>query len=905
MDTLPTEILENIFIRLSQRNKTTCLIVCKKWNDIISYEPSFYSTIEVHSLEQLKKCLHYGKETLSTNNTNNINITNNNNNNTDLLQSKKKKPFNQLVQHIKSDMIYVIDKKTLIDLVLTFPCIQSMTGFVFYSNKKDSHLFFMHSSLPSLPEYTTSLSLWYTKGLYKQEWMTTKLLTDHDKLTSLDFFIDVSLMLIDDITNTTFNIPSIYLLSVGPIQEKIITSMNDDIDGGGGNDDNDDWDIDWEDDLSDDDNDDEDSNGSDIDGDQVHVEIINFQSRVLKIQPILNKLTKLTIRFDDYFTSTMTTIYDIDERTLESIHQSCPYLESLILHQLFMNISDDYIHHHSVNDPLYQQNHILNSLEIIGTFHDPLCYTYLSFKYKKSLTFLKLTLTWESHLTENELQLIQHSFYDMIMDYPLLTHLSFHFNNWNYLSEPHFLPTKKFILWLRNDATQQLNYLSIPFPLSDLESLEPNPIFNKNNNNNNKNNNDNNNNGVDDDDDDDEDEDDDNDEGSNIDDSFQQQQLTHQKKKKMNDHDDDHDDISFMLENDDIKKMILQNDYLNYLKQSMLAKKAADIMKNRQYLNHLKSFTFTISENINNELNYLLGDINQQHAIVSNTIEELEIYDIFIKNASGFYIYLWLDIFPNLNHLKLKRLYRIKDYIDEMDQTSSSTLLNNNNNNNNNTNKNNIYDYYLKRKKEKQQQSYGLLSSSTSSLSSNQQYQLFDKYKLKTLDIQKCHLFFIDGFNFFFKKCPQLTNLTLVNNTYYHTDWLSKKDEKEVMEKNSIDISHLHLNRLVMINMKYASWLKINDASSRTITKLMIYEQSLKKQYPLYEENPYSTNHEQSNVNLYLRKQDQVYFDRYTFTPKNLFIEIETIPASLTIQSQSIDHIIFYNDYTFHQFYTR
>ncbi|CAO3641012.1 unnamed protein product [Cunninghamella echinulata] len=112
--------------------------------------------------------------------------------------------------------------------------------------------------------------------------------------------------------------------------------------------------------------------------------------KVLEL-PYLSHLTKLSIVFIE-LDQWNTINYDLDERTLESIHHSCPLIESLCLREFGMDISDSFEESLSCSSGIKPITS-LKDLEIYGFLYDARCYYYLSVKYPQ-LEKLKLSLEW-------------------------------------------------------------------------------------------------------------------------------------------------------------------------------------------------------------------------------------------------------------------------------------------------------------------------------------------------------------------------------------------------------------------------------------------------------------------------------------------------------------------------------
>ncbi|CAO3641032.1 unnamed protein product [Cunninghamella echinulata] len=142
---------------------------------------------------------------------------------------------------------------------------------------------------------------------------------------------------------------------------------------------------------------------------------IHHYSKVL-VLPYLSCLTALSIIFKNIHRWD-TIDYDIDDRTLESIHQSCPSLESLQLIYLELNISDTFETSliPSLSSPSssgIQPMTSLKTLDIYGNFYDTRCCYYLSIKFPQLEEFI-LNLKFPDKNSRKVKQHHQDGFYDI------------------------------------------------------------------------------------------------------------------------------------------------------------------------------------------------------------------------------------------------------------------------------------------------------------------------------------------------------------------------------------------------------------------------------------------------------------------------------------------------------------
>ncbi|CAO3619829.1 unnamed protein product [Cunninghamella blakesleeana] len=614
MDELPIEILVQIFKYTSQRNITHYSSVCKKWKHIITSQPTvFYSTIKLYSLRQVRKFIKKAKEPVV--------IVTTTNNITQIIN----KSFGHYVQHIYLCCDYQSFPLLIRDLMLVLPNIQSI-----HSTKSENNydaLHFLKSSihlsvqLPLL-DHLSHIPFWYIKS-HKRNWLptttTTTISTNRDhkhpiksinyRFPSKDEEYDIFPFHFKKV-GFKKSIESVYLhASLMNHHQYYFEEGNDDI----------------------------------------RLDNFDYQSKILKLSTLDNTttgnnnnrnpfyyLTDLTITFSK--SQSGSDIFELDERTLESIHQSCPQLSTLQLYYFFMNLSEEYPNlitnninniKNNNNDKMLPSLH-LKQFKMYGFLMDPKCYTYLSLKYPKLESFELITQNI-SYLKDQS-KMFQSCIFNMLTHYPLLKRLYVDIlcdQHWNSVFWPHH----EFLQWLVNHP-DQLDYLYYPY------HLEPN-IFLQ-----------------------------------------QQQQMIEKRKEK--------------IEMD--SKTDLQHPITLPLNHHY-----------KIYLNYLTSFTINYTNLIDIAIEYFL--FHSSTTPISQSIKELKIIGSSFhvgKCNSLFFMYDWLDVFPNVTTLILYQLFIRGEHHDpkeeEIEEKFHFMNLNHNHyiNNNNNGNNNGIDDNYGKKKISKQ-----------------------------------------------------------------------------------------------------------------------------------------------------------------------------------------------------------
>ncbi|KAI9306480.1 hypothetical protein BJ944DRAFT_263486 [Cunninghamella echinulata] len=412
MDSLPNEILQNIFLLLSQKNRIQVALVNKKWY-FITRQPCFFDTIHIYNSQQLNKLI-------------TATVINN-----QLIGPLVKRLL--LTDYCK--IYQFIDQTTVKTLYSIFPNL-TFIDILNIDSRHGNGSFIQHMwpQLTTLPKYITNNDPnWY------QRINKTK-----EPITSLAFIIKNNMIQSSNGNNIHENDYSEKLLE---LKTDNYTSRRK----------TEDYRV-----------------AKHYLGAQYnnHMEIINNEEYIIYFGKILSfsptsisalvHLKDLTIDFSKRLNG-FTTGLELDERTLDSIHQSCPVLASLKIYYLYMNISDQYFKNYQ---PTY--NNITPSYSLkefyllcVRILH-PACFHYFSNKYPH-LTKLHIDPHWSIKHSDSSFQSqFVISFHDMIEGYTHLSSLTFlpfygyTFDGSNNLftSPLDYWSKKRFIYWLHDNPTQ-------------------------------------------------------------------------------------------------------------------------------------------------------------------------------------------------------------------------------------------------------------------------------------------------------------------------------------------------------------------------------------------------------------------------------------------------------------------
>ncbi|KAI9304429.1 hypothetical protein BJ944DRAFT_266863 [Cunninghamella echinulata] len=195
--------------------------------------------------------------------------------------------------------------------------------------------------------------------------------------------------------------------------------------------------------------------------------------KVLEL-PYLPQLTTLDLTF-------MWThmYYDLDERTLESVHQQCPSLENLRLANFAMNISDGFDILLSKLKPALS----LKKLELCGEIFDERSCKYLSIKYPQLITLI-LNFDWchgyywDSQPGYETFDAYGKAIHKMITSFASLTRLDLGFNENHVAMKTKYFTTSGIAFagdcyWPNHELLQWLTFPMVP----DAISTKKNPTI--------------------------------------------------------------------------------------------------------------------------------------------------------------------------------------------------------------------------------------------------------------------------------------------------------------------------------------------------------------------------------------------------------------------------------------------
>ncbi|KAI9306483.1 hypothetical protein BJ944DRAFT_238721 [Cunninghamella echinulata] len=378
MDKLPIEILQHIFSYLSQRNIANIVRVCKHWRD--TFQPTFYSTINIYSYQQWEKFIETAKETT--------------------IQDQS------IIYYVYHLNIYFESKlffDHIMNIIIALPNIQSIHTLGKYTFSRK----YIYASFPELQQLT------YIPNWYKYIDNQRMSCYHQHNLISLEYDLQYF---------STSPRPTIYLKPIGPIKyTKDHTNYNYFLDS---------------------------------DNDNNIYENRRYQNKIVMLPPTLESLTSLHITFSLF--STVTINYELDERTLETIHCSCPKLETLHLDFFHMNISEQYDSMISaVGNKKFIPAPSLKVFKIMGIILDPRCYTYINLKYTQMEAFdYNLRSNTFVNLTNRD---FRSTLFYMLNHSPFLKRLSISLYA-SYQWNPNYWPRYEFLQWLY-DHPQQLTHL--------------------------------------------------------------------------------------------------------------------------------------------------------------------------------------------------------------------------------------------------------------------------------------------------------------------------------------------------------------------------------------------------------------------------------------------------------------
>ncbi|CAO3610743.1 unnamed protein product [Cunninghamella blakesleeana] len=210
--------------------------------------------------------------------------------------------------------------------------------------------------------------------------------------------------------------------------------------------------------------------------------VIDFYSKVL-LMPTFIHLISLRIALKGPESDPDRYEYEMDERILQSINQSCPNLESLYLFDYFINISDEY------NTRLFDNNNNgidgiqgLKSFSITGAIFDMRCCSLFNLMYPQLESF-QYIYSYEK-VNDYDSQYLQLAFRDMITQFTSLKRLSLRSISYDDTDLCKYWPDYSFIEFLNNhpDRLVSLDYPDCLYPIVSSSTGGDRIYYNNNNN---------------------------------------------------------------------------------------------------------------------------------------------------------------------------------------------------------------------------------------------------------------------------------------------------------------------------------------------------------------------------------------------------------------------------------------
>ncbi|CAO3651066.1 unnamed protein product [Cunninghamella echinulata] len=428
---LPNEIILSIFQHLSHKFLAQVSLICKEWY-LVSRSPIFYHTLYIHNKKQLYKFI-----------------------TTTILVNNKHPGY--FVQHLILDDYFQRDPLTTADLELLSASCPNIFRIDAEENMiQCDSLSFTKNSIWQQLRY---LPLWFTNK-YK-DWY--KMVQQDNQHISLEFTITPDMFQHTITTNNSgHQYKSFIHIQNNPHLQK--QKRNEGFTYG-----------------MDDSNFDEMLKNiiQTIDGE----EYIYYQSKVFLFSTTFMHLKHLLLNFRSYSSEYNHHILpyslELDERTIEAIHQSCPVLESLELDSFSMNISTQY--RKMMKPPPPSSSHLSTALTVSANPYLLLkklslincllchqnCFHFFATKYP-NLSDLSLCLVIDPKMNINYIkkEIYKEGFQEMLSAYTSLSKLSLDFGTLDsWVSNP-ITPSmieeawvsEEFISWLTNHPDILMNF---------------------------------------------------------------------------------------------------------------------------------------------------------------------------------------------------------------------------------------------------------------------------------------------------------------------------------------------------------------------------------------------------------------------------------------------------------------
>ncbi|CAO3610623.1 unnamed protein product [Cunninghamella blakesleeana] len=427
MDKLSSELISEVFLKLSQRYLATCSLVCKDWN-LIRNQPIFYKTIELNSASHIIKFIDFAQSTF-------MNLV----------------PVGHHVKeiHFYNENIIYLDRHTLISLITVCPFVKEFNELPHVVNGDysliSSSVYWKH--LTKIPlSYTKSDSKWMQ---YMYDLSNSKNENDKTKVTSVSIDLDASKYIqLSKSAYSEMKTDSKQHMKFFMIQDQMNCQL------------------------------------PKRECDFIHDEInIIFDSQYWKLPSSFINLKRLYLDFEMCNISDSFCFYKFNETTLESFSETCPLLTHLTLRDFYFNLSSKFnpnlnsytsINFNSIQPSQYLRFLHLNHCHLL----EPNCYKYIQHKYP-NLISLKLYLIYLPTMKQRQFE-YKTAIGSLITSYHTLTILNVYFASYcrncyltgcnlhHIVTNQGFWPHKEIQEWLI-EHPYQLTELYYPFDLFSIE----------------------------------------------------------------------------------------------------------------------------------------------------------------------------------------------------------------------------------------------------------------------------------------------------------------------------------------------------------------------------------------------------------------------------------------------------
>ncbi|CAO3619953.1 unnamed protein product [Cunninghamella blakesleeana] len=231
-----------------------------------------------------------------------------------------------------------------------------------------------------------------------------------------------------------------------------------------------------------------------------------------------------------------------------------------------------------------------------------------------------------------------------------------------------------------------------------------------------------------------------------------------------------------------------------------------NIISNGLFFNRLFSLIMRPKQLIETVMNYLLHNDNK--LTISESINELKIYDTKHADNNGLYLLDWLVLFPALDTFKIDNQVLVdsdnSDDVDGGDKLNGHYIYNGSSK-------------VLHRMIDTRKQQDGI------------GYNKTGLYKLKTLELNNVKIKYINEMTSLFANFSKLSRLILRHIHYSHIGWHATSDLPRTITSICLDMSHLSLDYLLITDVRIYSWQNNLYYLERLVKKIILFERSTGK----------------------------------------------------------------------------